>query len=197
VARLQAALATERPELFVEMGRRVTPLRDDGVTTGPSEVGIWATEVWRRAVGAHAFFATASTFRAGLPAGPVAAEVFFGAFPYRNTLVTAKMTGAQLQTWVELSESKRGSDSYSQSSGVRYTVRQGRVEDLRVMVNPATPGSGFEPVLPERTYRVATTDFQAFVAPGYKDAWARAASPQRTAWDSQSLLAGALSTDRP
>ncbi|HEX8537137.1 MAG TPA: 5'-nucleotidase, partial [Cystobacter sp.] len=187
----------ERPELFVEMGRRGTPLRDDGVTTGPSEVGTWATEVWRRTVGAHAFFATASTFRAGLPAGPVVAESFFAAFPYRNTLVTARMTGAQLQAWVELSESKRGSDSYSQSSGVRYTVRQGRVEDLRVLVNPATPGSGFEPVRPERTYRVATTDFQAFVAPGYKEAWARAASPQRTAWDSQSLLAGALSTDRP
>jgi 5'-nucleotidase len=107
------------------------------------------------------------------------------------------MTGAQLRAWVELSESKRGSDAYSQSSGVRYTVRQGRVEDLRVLMDPATPGSGFEPVLPERTYRVATTDFQAFVAPDYKEAWARAASPQRTAWDSQSLLAGALSADRP
>ncbi len=197
VARLQSALEADRPERFVEMGRLGAPLRDEGVSTGPSEVGTWATEVWRRAVGAHVCFATASTFRAGLPAGPVAAEDFFGAFPYRNTLVTAKMTGAQLKAWVELSESKRGTDVYSQFSGVRYTVREGLVEDLRVLVNPAAPERGDEPVTPERTYRVATTDFQAFVAAGYKDAWARAGSPQRTEWDSQSLLAGALGAHGP
>ncbi|MCY1074555.1 bifunctional metallophosphatase/5'-nucleotidase [Archangium lansingense] len=197
VARMQAALEADRPERFVEVGRLAAPLRDGDVTTGRSEVGVWATEVWRRAVGAHAFFATASTFRAGLPAGPVAAEDFFGAFPYRNTLVTAKMTGAQLKAWVELSESKRGTDAYSQLSGVRYSVQQGRVVDLRVLVNPAAPERGDEPVVPERTYRVATTEFQAFVAAGYKEAWARASSSQRTEWDSQSLLAGALCADKP
>ena len=197
VARLQAALKADRPERFVEVGRLAAPLRDDGVTTREAEVGTWATEVWRRAVGAHAFFATASTFRAGLPAGPVAAEDFFGAFPYRNKLVTAEMTGAQLQAWVELSESKRGTDAYSQYSGVRYTRHAGRVEGLRVLMNPALPEAGDEPVVPERVYRVATTDFQAFVAAGYKDAWARASSPQRTEWDSQSLLEGALCADKP
>ncbi|MET0401609.1 MAG: 5'-nucleotidase C-terminal domain-containing protein [Cystobacter sp.] len=195
VARLQTALEADRPERFVEVGWLAAPLRDEGVTTGETEVGAWATEVWRRAVGAHAFFATASTFRAGLPAGPVVAEVFFGAFPYPNKLVMAKMTGAQLKAWVELSESKRGSDAYSQYSGVRYTVRQGRVEDLRVLSNPAVPGSDFEAVRPERTYRVATTDFQAYVAPGYKESWTRAGSALRTEWDSQSLLAGALGGD--
>ncbi|PTL75141.1 bifunctional UDP-sugar hydrolase/5'-nucleotidase [Vitiosangium sp. GDMCC 1.1324] len=192
VARLQAALVADRPERFVEMGRLAAPLRDEGVTTGRAEVGSWATEVWRRAVGAHVLFATASTFRAGLPAGPVVAEDFFWAFPYRNKLVTAKMTGAQLKAWVELSESKRGTDTYSQYSGVRYSVHQGRVEGLRVLVNPAAPELGDEPVMPERTYRVATTEFQAFVAAGYKEAWARAGSSQLTEWDSQSLLAGAL-----
>ena len=197
VKRLRAALEADRPERFVEVGRLTAPLRDDGVTTGEAEVGVWATEVWRRAVGAHAFFATASTFRGGLPAGPVAAEDFFGAFPYRNFLVTANMTGAQLKAWVELSESKRGTDSFSQMSGLRYTARQGRVEDLRVLVDPAAPERGDAPVESGRTYRVATTDFQAFTAAGYKEAWARASASQRTEWDSQSLLAGALCADKP
>ncbi|MFY0582173.1 5'-nucleotidase [Cystobacter fuscus] len=160
----------KRPERFAGVGRLPRPLRDEGLTTGEAEVGTWATEVWRRAAGARAFFAMAAGFRAGLPAGEVTREEFEGAFPYRNVLVTAEMTGRQLAEWVALSESKRGTDGYSQRSGVSYRVRGGRVEDLRVLRDAADPGAGEEPVRPEGRYRVATTDFQAFVAGGYKEA---------------------------
>ncbi|WNG21506.1 bifunctional metallophosphatase/5'-nucleotidase [Cystobacter fuscus] len=197
VEELGRALREKRPERFAGVGRLPRPLRDEGLTEGEAEVGTWATEVWRRAAGARAFFATAAGFRAGLPAGEVTREAFEGAFPYRNVLVTAEMTGEQLAEWVELSESKRGTDGYSQRSGVSYRVRGGRVEDLRVLRDAADPGAGEEPVRPEGRYRVATTDFQAFVAGGYKEAFARASEVRRTELDTQVLLQEALREGEP
>ena len=192
VARLQAQLQAEHPERFVRVGTLAKPLGDEGLTTGEAPVGAWATEVWRRAAGAHACFATAATFRSGLPVGPVTVEDFHAAFPYRNRLVTVEMTGAQLLAWVQLAESKRGTDSYSQHSGVHYTLREGRVEGLTVLDNPQAPEQGEAPVRPEGRYRVVTLDFQAFVAGGYKEAWAEAGPSVRTELDAQSLLRQSL-----
>ncbi|PTL79485.1 bifunctional UDP-sugar hydrolase/5'-nucleotidase [Vitiosangium sp. GDMCC 1.1324] len=194
VGELQRALVAKRPERFEVLGRLTKPLRDEGLSTGESEVGIWATEVLRRAAGAHAFFATSAGFRAGLPAGNVTVEDFYGAIPYRNVVVTAELTGAQLADWVALSESKAGTDGYSQRSGVRYEVRDGRVEGLQVLKDPNDPRAGYEPVKPETTYRVATTDFQAFVAAGYKEALSKARNVRRTELDVHELLKAALRT---
>jgi 5'-nucleotidase/UDP-sugar diphosphatase len=192
VAELQRALEAKRPERFEVLGRLEKPLGDEGLATGASEVGNWATEVLRRAAGAHAFFAMAAGFRAGLPAGEVKVEDFYGAIPYRNVVVTAELTGEQLADWVGLSESKRGTDGYSQQSGVRYEVEGGRVQGLQVLKDPSNPGEGYEPVKPEGTYRVATTDFQAFVAAGYKEALAKASQVRRTELDVHELLEEAL-----
>ncbi|MCY1083041.1 bifunctional metallophosphatase/5'-nucleotidase [Archangium lansingense] len=192
VARLQRDLVAKRPERFEVLGRLDKPLGDEGLTEGPAEVGTWATEVWRRAAGAHAFFALSASFRGGLPAGEVTVEDFLGAIPYRNFLVTAELTGAQLADWVALSESKRGTDSYSQYSGVHYEVEDGRPVRLRVLKDPTNPAAGDEPVTPEATYRVATLDFQAFVATGYKDALSRAANVRRTELNAHTLLMDSL-----
>jgi 5'-nucleotidase / UDP-sugar diphosphatase len=197
VAELQRALVTKRPERFEVLGRLTKPLGDEGVSTGESEVGNWATEVWRRAAGVHAFFATSAGFRAGLPAGEVTVEDFYGAIPYRNVVVTAELTGAQLAEWVALSESKKGTDGYSQRSGVRYEVREGRVEGLEVLKNPSDPGAGYERVTPEGRYRVGTTDFQAYVAAGYKEALSKARHVERTVLDVHELLKEALRKGAP
>jgi 5'-nucleotidase len=192
VAELQRALEAKRPERFEVLGRLTKPLSDEGISTGETEVGNWATEVLRRAAGAHAFFALAAGFRAGLPAGEVKVEDFYGAIPYRNVVVTAEVTGAQLADWVALGESKRGTDAYNQRSGVRYEVKDGRVEGLQVLKDPSNPSAGYEPVKPEATYRLATTDFQAYVAGGYKEALAKASRVERTTLDVHELLKDAL-----
>jgi 5'-nucleotidase / UDP-sugar diphosphatase len=80
---------------------------------------------------------------------------------------------------------------------VSYRVRGGRVEDLRVLRDAADPGAGEEPVRPEGRYRVATTDFQAFVAGGYKEAFAGASEVRRTELDTQVLLQAALREGEP
>ncbi|WP_257462564.1 bifunctional metallophosphatase/5'-nucleotidase [Archangium lipolyticum] len=197
VAELQRALVEKRPERFEVLGRLTKPLGDEGVSTGEAEVGTWATEVWRRAAGVHAFFATSAGFRAGLPAGEVTVEDFYGAIPYRNVVVTAELTGEQLAEWVELSESKKGTDGYSQRSGVRYEVKDGRVEGLEVLKDANDPGAGYERVEREGRYRVGTTDFQAYVAAGYKEALSKARHVERTALDVHELLKEALRKGAP
>ena len=192
VGELQRALEAKRPERFAVLGRLERPLRDEGVSAGEAEIGRWATGVWRRAAGAHAFFATAATFRAGLPAGEVTVEDFYGAVPYRNVLVTAEVTGAQLGEWVALSESKRETDAYSQQSGLRYRVEGGKVVGLEVLKAPDDEGAGYEPVKPEATYRLATLDFQAYVAAGYRELMAGGREVRRTKLDAHELLKEAL-----
>jgi 5'-nucleotidase len=192
VEELWTGLLGTNPYPFREMARLEKSLSDEGISTGETEVGNWATEVLRRAAGAHAFFAMAAGFRAGLPAGKVSFEDFNRAIPYRNVVVTAEVTGAQLAEWVALSESKRETDGYSQQSGVRYEVKDGRVEGLQVLKDPSNPGAGYEPVKPEATYRLATTDFQAYVAGGYKEALSKASRVERTTLDVQELLKDAL-----
>jgi 5'-nucleotidase len=192
VGELQRALEAKRPERFEVLGRLEKPLKDEGLTEGEAEIGRWATDIWRKAAGAHAFFATAATFRAGLPAGEVRVEDFYGAVPYRNVLVTAEVTGAQLAEWVALSESKRETDGYSQQSGLRYRVEGGKVVALEVLKEPGNEAAGYEPVKPEAVYRLATLDFQAYVAAGYRELMAGGKDVQRTKLDAHELLKAAL-----
>jgi 5'-nucleotidase len=196
VADLQRKLEAKRPERFEVLGRVPRALSDVGISEGPAPIGTWATEAVRRAVGAHACFMTASSFRAGLAEGEVRVEDFHAAIPYPNRVALAEMTGAQLAEWVALSESKRGSDGYSQQSGVRYTVEGGRVSGLQVLKDPANPETGWEPVDAARTYTVATVDFQAWVAAGYREAFAKAGNPRRTEVDLHRTLIAALKTAR-
>jgi 2',3'-cyclic-nucleotide 2'-phosphodiesterase (5'-nucleotidase family) len=89
------------------------------------------------------------------------------------------------------------SDGYSQRSGVRYEVKDGRVEALQVLKDPSNPGAGYERVKPEGRYRVGTTDFQAYVAAGYKEALSRASHVERTTLDVHELLKEALRMGAP
>lgn len=195
VADLQKKLIEKRPERFEVLGRAPRTLTDVGIAEGPAPIGTWATEAVRQAVGAHAFFSTAASFRSGLPEGEVTVEDFYTAIPYRNTVAMAEMSGAQLQRWVELSEGKRGTDGYSQQSGLRYEVKDGQVSALEALKDPAHPEEGYEPVEAARTYRVATTDFQAYVAAGYREAFEKAGSPRRTDVDVHRVLIDALKSN--
>lgn len=192
VAALQRALVAKRPERFALLGRAAVELSDAGVSQGESVIGNWATDLLRAAASAHAFFATASGFRAAIPPGDVTLEAFMAAIPYTNEVVTAQLTGAQLRDWLAFAVSRRGSDGFSQESGLRYTLRDGQPREIQVLKDPADPRAGFAPLDPDATYRVATTDFQAFEAAGYKERLAQAANVKRTGIDVHAVLTAAL-----
>jgi 5'-nucleotidase len=86
---------------------------------------------------------TASTFRQPLPAGTITMETLRAALPYDNEIVVAEMKGADLHKIIALGEAKRGSDSAGYMTHLHHIDH-------------------------EKTYRVATTDYVAFVASGYK-----------------------------
>ncbi len=192
VADLQQRLKEKHPERFQVLGRLPRALPDDGVNTGEAPIGQWATEVLRRGAGAHAFFATSSSFRGGLPAGEVTVEDLYGAIPYRNVVALAEMTGAQVREWLALVESRRGVDGFSQFSGVRYTVKDGKPDQVEILKDPAHPEAGYTKLDEAATYRMGMVDFQAYTAQGYRELFAKAGNPRRTPLEVHALLTEAL-----
>lgn len=192
VDELQRQLVAKRPERFEVLGRAQVELSDANLNSGECVLGNWATEVLRKAAAAHVFFSTSSSFRAGIPPGDITVETFYTAIPYKNEIVTADVTGEQLRTWVELSVAKRGSDAFSQQTGVRYRVVDGKPTDIQVLQDPTRPELGYTALVPGATYRLSTTNFQAFVASGYKELFATFANPVRTGLDAHELLIQAL-----
>lgn len=192
VQALARELREKRPDRFRVLGRANVLLGDEGATTGESLIGNWATDVLRRAAGTHVFVSTASSFRAALPAGDVTVEDFYAAIPYKNRLVTTEMTGAELVDLVRLSAEKAGSDGFSQQSGMRYARKSDGGFAVEVLRDPARPELGYAPVEPTAVYRVGTTDFQALVASGYRELFARASRLTRTELDAHAVLRAAF-----
>jgi 5'-nucleotidase/UDP-sugar diphosphatase len=187
VADLQRRLVQKHAARFAPFASLGVELADTAISASETILGNWATEALRRAARSHAFLSTSSSFRATLGPGPVSAEDFFAAFPYPNRVTTATLTGRQVAELVALVEARRGSDAFSQQSGLRW--RGTAVEVLR---DPAKPEAGYEPLDPARAYRIATTDFQAFVLPGYRELFAGAPDLARTEIDVHATLRTAL-----
>jgi 5'-nucleotidase/UDP-sugar diphosphatase len=192
VEELQRQLRARRPERFALVGRAAVELSDAGLTEGESLIGNWATEVLRRRAGAHVFFSTASSFRGGLPPGPLMLEDLYAAVPYPNRIAVARLRGAQLLEWLSLSVSRRGSDLFSQLSGARYSVRDGRPAEVQVLDDPAAPEKGYAPLDPAGRYVVATTDYQGGFVEGYRQIFAAGESARVTDVDVHATLLDAL-----
>lgn len=99
-------------------------------------------ETMRDATSADVALSTSSSFRQPLPSGPITMELLRGSMPYDNEIVVCQMTGANLQRLLDHDASQKDTDTAS------YIVR------------PDT-------IVPDQSYKVATTDYLANVA--YKD----------------------------
>jgi 5'-nucleotidase len=165
---------------FVQIGSAAVELSVDGIDRSESVLGNYVMDSLRRLAKADAAFSTASSFRATIPPGPIRLEDYLTALPYKNVVLVHDLTGAQLQTVLEYSVSKVGSDNFSATSGLRYKISGGKPTDVQVLKDAANESAGFEPLNPAKTYHVATTDFQARIAAGYKDVFAKATSVRDT-----------------
>lgn len=103
-------------------------------------LGELAVDLMKERSGAAMALSTRSSFRAPLPAGTIDMEILRSALPYDNEIVTAELPAARAQ---EL---------------MRYAARQ--IDDAAVYTAGVPRG---DRVL------IATTDYLAFVAPGYRD----------------------------
>jgi 5'-nucleotidase len=118
------------------------------------ELAHFTLEAVRKAANADVALSTASSFRQPLPPGPITLELLRAVLPYDNEVLLYEMSGDQLGSVLAYSESQAGTDSTS------YVI-------------------GADPLDRARTYRVATTDYLARVAPGYRDLFA-SLTPRKT-----------------
>jgi 2',3'-cyclic-nucleotide 2'-phosphodiesterase (5'-nucleotidase family) len=108
------------------------------------ELATRVVEVMRKAAGTDVALSTASSFRQPLPPGRVTLEDLRASLPYDNEIVVTAMRGDVLKRLLAISESKRGSDN------------------VAVLAAP-------KEIADDHVYRIATTDFLANVAAGYRD----------------------------
>ncbi len=197
VAQMQKDLEAKHPDRFAVLGNAAVEMSVDGVDNNETVLGNWSMETVRSKVGTSAFFSTASSFRATIPPGPITVEAFFTAIPYKNSVVTADMTGQQLGDLLNLDVSKLDSDSFLQESGVRFTMQGGKATDVQVLTDPSNPNS-FAPLDPAKTYKVGVTNFMSGVAAGYKDMFASgAANVTDTKMDIGNILTTTIQTASP
>jgi 5'-nucleotidase / UDP-sugar diphosphatase len=154
--------------LFVEIGEAAIGLSITGHLEDESVLGNLITDVLRDSAGSHLALATASTIREPIAPGAIIEEELRMALPYPNKIMVATMTGAQIKDLLDHSVSRAGSDFFSQVSGVRFHIAGGKAEAITVLSDPSDAKSAYLPLDPRASYQVATTDFQALIADGYR-----------------------------
>ncbi len=133
---------------------------------GESNVGDWLCDRLREAAGADVALLNSGTIRRGHAPGPLTRLDIYQMLPFDNTLVTFRVTGAQLRhillTNTRNAESRR--HGILQVGGLRYayTVRDGEPVLLEVTV-------GGQPLDPDRVYTVACPDYVVMQADVYLD----------------------------
>ena len=104
-------------------------------------------EIMRDAAHAEVALSTISSFRQDLPRGRVTMESLRAAMPYDNEILIYTLPGDVVEKLLAYGKSRAGSDSFA------------------IVAAPTA-------IDPTGTYRVATTDYLARVAPGYRDFFA-------------------------
>jgi len=199
VAEMQTQLEAEHPERFEVLGEAATLIDNADINLGETSIGNFVSDLARQAVTAHLFVSTSSSFRAALPPGPITQEAYLTALPYANAIVTATMSGEQVVDLLTISAEKRGSDAFSQGSGVRYTLHSSdnSISDLQILTDPTDPEAGYSDLDPEASYVVATTNFQALIAADYKELFAETEEVINTEIDINELVIDYIRENSP
>ena len=134
----------ERDPAYAELFK---PIATIPKTLDVPDIGHAAVSMMQRLTSADVAISTVSSFRQALPAGTLTMETLRSALPYDNEIVVAELRGDALEKLFKVAGS--GADGGAFVAGAQ------------------TPD-------PSRTYRVATTDYLARVAAGYRDAFAGA-----------------------
>lgn len=161
-------LEEEAGSLCDEVGCTTTELGRD--RHGESAVGDLVADAMLAAMpGVDAAITNAGGLRANLPAGTIRREHLQSVMPFDNRLVTVELTGAQLDRLVHIGSS--GAHGLLQVAGMGYAFdpsAEGRTdlngdgeqeawETRRLCDGSLTIGGN--PVEPEQTYTIVTTDF--------------------------------------
>jgi len=155
---LTALVAEYQERIDAQFGRVVCTLetdwrRDGG---GESNIGNWMCDRVRERAGADVALLNSGGIRQNQPAGPVTLLDIQRMLPFSNSLVTCRLSGAELLEILTRNSAAMAADERGtlQVGGVRYGYRQvgDHVEVEQVLV-------GGEPLQSDRSYLVATLDY--------------------------------------
>jgi 2',3'-cyclic-nucleotide 2'-phosphodiesterase (5'-nucleotidase family) len=145
-----------RAEVFMDAER-------ERIRCEETNLGNWVTDIMRNHTGADMALLNSGSLRASIADGPVTIAEVFRAMPYANVLMTVELSGKDILGILNRSIMGSRSDEdggFLQVSGIRFSVRNHRVETVQVGDN------GGELDL-EKRYSVAITDFMASGGDGY------------------------------
>ncbi|MFA6433657.1 MAG: bifunctional UDP-sugar hydrolase/5'-nucleotidase [Elusimicrobiales bacterium] len=120
-----------------------------------SAIGNWVTDVMRRKTGTEIAFQNTAGIRAEMKKGLLKLRDIYQVMPFENTLVTLKLTGAQIRRLI--AENLKDGKTRLQMSGLTARFRlspEGKPEDLVV----ERDGS---PIAPEAEFTVVTNNYLA------------------------------------
>ena len=120
-----------------------------------SAIGSWLCDITRKATGADLAFHNTKALRAEIKKGPVRLRDIFQTMPFDNTIITMRLTGAQVKRL--LADNLRGI-SFIQVSGLQVEFRQGpdgKVSEIRLK-------RGGREIKPQEDFLVATNNYLAF-----------------------------------
>jgi 5'-nucleotidase / UDP-sugar diphosphatase len=191
------SLKAKHPERFEVLGQASSLIDNAGLDFGESMIGNFVTDLARQATKANVFFHTASSFRAAIPPGEITRETFLTALPYNNILVTAKMTGEQILDLLQFSVSRQGSDFFCQTSGLRYIINAKDKTVSEVEILEDSTSSKYTKIDPKKTYLVATANYLALVANGYKEKFAQSSNLTKTDIELNNLISNHIQKNSP
>lgn len=130
---------------------------------GDSILGNWAAQVTKDAVGADFGFANNGGLRIDIPKGNITVGTIFQLMPFDNTIVTMKMTGAQIKTVLEQAVQDGGKGIQVAGLSFKYDLSMPSMQ--RVFDMKKSDGT---PIDMNTSYLVATNNFIGTGGDGFK-----------------------------
>jgi 2',3'-cyclic-nucleotide 2'-phosphodiesterase/3'-nucleotidase/5'-nucleotidase len=129
---------------------------------GDSVLGNWTADITRKAVNADFGFVNNGGLRCDIPKGDITVGLMFQFMPFDNTIVTLKMTPAQIKTLLEQAVQDNGKGI--QLSGLSFTYDPAKPSMQRVVAMKTTDG---KPLDDHHSYLVATNNFMGAGGDGF------------------------------
>lgn len=152
---------------------------------------LWKT----KSEGTQIAFTNGGTIRAGIPKGDVTMGDVLTVLPFGNTIATFELKGSDVLVALENGVSRaentanEGTGRFPQVSGVRYTWDPTKPAGSRIVsAEVGDAKSGYKPLDPNATYKLATNNFTRTGGDDYKVFAEKAIKP----YDAGALLADAV-----
>ena len=119
---------------------------------GDAPIGNLIADALRAETGTDIGIMNSGGIRASLPKGPITRGMVFSMLPFENRLVTFHADGQMVKDLVGFAADRLGKSGSLQISGLSFTVKGGKVTEIKV---------GGQPLDPKRVYTVTTIDYLA------------------------------------